>query len=159
MAGDLLARVRAEIDGRRAELRPHVAEYEKLLSAADALGLPLGETGASPPRARRKPVARSAGAAPAAAVPAARTATRPRRKVAAKAPASARTPRSAAQQAIAAALQHGSHTVAELAVVTGMSGADLRADLRRLLASGAVARARREGKTAYALAASPPADS
>jgi predicted ArsR family transcriptional regulator len=52
-----------------------------------------------------------------------------------------------------AALEHGSHTATELAVVTALSGASIRKHLRGLLAAGTVARARREGKPAYALAA------
>jgi DNA-binding transcriptional ArsR family regulator len=57
----------------------------------------------------------------------------------------------AAHQAIIAALEHGSHTVSELAVVTAMSGPSIRESLRRLIGSGAVARAKRDGKAAYAL--------
>jgi DNA-binding transcriptional ArsR family regulator len=60
--------------------------------------------------------------------------------------------RGAAQQAILAALEHGSHTVGELTVVTAMSGQNIRENLRRMLSSGVVTRARREGKAAYALA-------
>jgi DNA-binding MarR family transcriptional regulator len=63
-----------------------------------------------------------------------------------------RTPRREAQQAIVAALEHGSHTVGELLVVTAMSGASVRENLRRLLAAGTITRATREGKAAYALA-------
>jgi DNA-binding transcriptional ArsR family regulator len=65
-----------------------------------------------------------------------------------------RAPRGAAQQAIIAALEHGSHTVSELAVVTAMSGPNIRENLRRLLKAGAVTRAKREGKAAYALSRS-----
>jgi DNA-binding transcriptional ArsR family regulator len=71
------------------------------------------------------------------------------------APARTRTPRGAAQTAILSALEHGSHTAAELAVVTAMSGQNVRENLRRLLGAGAVTRAKRDGKVAYALAASP----
>lgn len=63
-----------------------------------------------------------------------------------------RARRGAAREAILAALEHGSHTVAELALVTGMSAANINGNLRRLLAEGAVAKAQREGRTAYALA-------
>jgi DNA-binding transcriptional ArsR family regulator len=62
-----------------------------------------------------------------------------------------RAPRGAAQQAIVAALEHGSHTVSELAVVTAMSGPSIRQSLRRLVVAGTVTRAEREGKPAYAL--------
>ncbi|MBA3807471.1 MAG: hypothetical protein H0X28_03615, partial [Solirubrobacterales bacterium] len=68
-------------------------------------------------------------------------------------PVSGRAPRGAAQRAILAALEHGSHTVTELGVVTAMSGQNIRENLRRLLRSGTVTRAKREGKAAYALAA------
>jgi len=169
MAGDLLERVRAEIDARRRELRPHLAEYERLLSAAEALGMGIGEAGVSLPRAAarraapraaaaRKPAAgrSSRGAAPKApkrkaATPKAAPAGRP--PVAGSGKTRSRAAHGVAQQAIVAALEHGSHTVGELAVVTAMSAPSVRESLRRLLSAGAVERARREGKAAYALAA------
>jgi DNA-binding transcriptional ArsR family regulator len=52
-----------------------------------------------------------------------------------------------------AALEHGSHTVSELAVVTGMRGPSIRENLRRLLGAGAVTRGKREGRAAYELSA------
>jgi DNA-binding MarR family transcriptional regulator len=57
--------------------------------------------------------------------------------------------------AILAALEHGSHTVSELAVVTAMSGAIINNNLRRLQQAGAITRTKREGdgKAAYALSA------
>jgi hypothetical protein len=58
----------------------------------------------------------------------------------------------AGEQAVVAALEHGSHTVGELGVVTAMSGAQIRASVRRLLRAGKIARASREGRVAYALA-------
>ena len=125
MAEELLASIRAEIDTRRRELRPLVAEYERLLSAAGGL-----EADARPTRKAPRTAARRATAA---------------------APA-ARAPRGAAQQAILAALEHGSHTLSELLVVTAMAAPNVRENLRRLLTAGAVTRARRDGKTAYALA-------
>jgi predicted Rossmann fold nucleotide-binding protein DprA/Smf involved in DNA uptake len=57
----------------------------------------------------------------------------------------------AVERAIVAALEHGSHTLAELVLVTAMSASELRASLRRLQRAGTVARASREGRTAYAL--------
>ena len=57
----------------------------------------------------------------------------------------------ASEQAIVAALEHGSHTVSELGVVTAMSGPQIRESLRRLLKARKIARARREGRVAYAL--------
>jgi DNA-binding transcriptional ArsR family regulator len=174
MAGDLLERVRAEIDARRKELRPHLAEYERLLSAAEALGIGIGEAGVSLPRAAarraarpaavaRKPAAgrSSRGAAPkapkrkAATPKAATPKAAPARRPPTARSGKTRSPalRGAAQHAIAAALEHGSHTVGELAVVTAMSAPSVRESLRRMLSAGTVERARREGKAAYALAA------
>jgi DNA-binding MarR family transcriptional regulator len=59
--------------------------------------------------------------------------------------------------AILAALEHGSHTVSELAVVTALSGAIINNNLRRLQQAGTIARTKREGdgKAAYALTATP----
>jgi len=124
MSGDLRARVHGEIDARLRELRPAVSEYEQLLPAAEDLGLP-----AAAPRARSP---------------------RPTRARAAAKGASA--PRGAAERAIVAALEHGSHSVSELVVVTAMSAPNIRANLRRLLAAGTVTRATRGGRAAYALA-------
>lgn len=150
MTGDTLERIGAEIDARLAELRPRLEEYQQLLSAAEALGLP---TAASPRAAKR--AARTAKATKVKA-PAKAKASAPRRRARASAttaaPASGRAPRGAAQTAILAALEHGSHTVTELGVVTAMSGQNIRENLRRLLGSGTVTRAKREGKAAYALA-------
>jgi len=124
VSGELLTRVRAEIDARLRELRPAVAEYERLLSTAESLR----------PNEDHAPAAT------------------PRRPRAAGAPKRERAPRGAAQLAIVAALEHGSHTVSELAVVTAMSGANIRANLRRLVSAGTVTTAKRDGKAAYALA-------
>jgi DNA-binding transcriptional ArsR family regulator len=128
MSGELLTRVRAEIDARLRELRPAVAEYERLLGTAESLRSNEHQTPTS-------------------------TSRRPRPAVA---PKRERAPRGAAQLAIVAALEHGSHTVSELAIVTAMSGPNLRANLRRLVSAGSVTAAKRDGKAAYALA-SPPA--
>jgi hypothetical protein len=129
---DLLARVRAEIDARMGELHPAVEEYEGLLVAAEALERERagGSDGAT--RARR-------------------AATKPRRG--ARKAERAGGPVGAVQTAIVAALEHGSHTLPELVVVTAASAAQLRASLRPLLRAGVVTRAKREGKLAYALAA------
>ncbi|MFZ1154965.1 MAG: hypothetical protein WAN93_08685 [Solirubrobacteraceae bacterium] len=76
----------------------------------------------------------------------------------AKAPSSSAKPkperaaRGAARDAILAALDHGSHTVGELAVVTAMSGPSINGNLRKLLSAGAVVKTEREGKAAWALA-------
>ena len=60
-------------------------------------------------------------------------------------------PPSAAREAILGALEHGSHTVCELVVVTAMSGPNINGNLRRLEAEGVVMKAEREGKAAWAL--------
>ena len=150
MAEDLLSRIGAEIDARMRELRPLVDEYEHTLAAAGALE--RKGAGAEPalPRGR--------GRAPRldVRVPAARARASAAGSAGAGAPAQGRVPheraaRGAAQQAILAALEHGSHTVSELVVVTAMSAPNVRENLRRLLKAGAVARASRDGKAAYAL--------
>jgi len=147
MAEDLLSRIGAEIDARMRELRPLVDEYAQTLAAAGALE--RKGAGAEPalPRGRGRATRLDVR------VPAARA------RVSAAgsgAPAQGRVPheraaRGAAQQAIVAALEHGSHTVSELVVVTAMSAPNVRESLRRLLKAGAVARASRDGKAAYAL--------
>jgi DNA-binding transcriptional ArsR family regulator len=149
MTDDLLERIRTEIETRCAELRPRVEEYQQLLSAAEALGLPTAETSTRAARAVKPAKAKAARKAPAKA----RAARRKSTAAEASSPASSRAPRGAAQTAILAALEHGSHTVAELGVVTAMSGQNIRENLRRLLGAGAITRAKREGKAAYALAA------
>jgi hypothetical protein len=58
-----------------------------------------------------------------------------------------------ARETILAALEHGSHTVGELAVVTAMSGPNINGNLRKLVSAGAVVKTEREGKAAWALAA------
>ncbi len=146
MAEDLLSRIGAEIDARMRELRPFVDEYEQTLAAADALERKRDVV--EPPR---PPVRRRASMTEA---PAAGPSTRAPSKV--RTPGAARPPREravrgAAEQAIMAALEHGSHTVGELVVVTAMSAPNIRENLRRLLKARSVARASRDGKAAYAL--------
>jgi DNA-binding transcriptional ArsR family regulator len=132
VTSDLLSKVRGEIDARLAELRPHVAEYERLLAGAQALGSSDGAPSGEATRAPARPSRRR------------RVRTRPVRPD--------RAPRGAAHQAIVAALEHGSHTLSELAVVTAMPGPSIRTNLRPLLKAGAVRPAKRDGKAAYALA-------
>jgi DNA-binding transcriptional ArsR family regulator len=162
MAAELLARVRAEIDARLAELRPVVAEYERLLGAAGLLDAEAAGAGArssaSPALAADTPAAgpRSAAKPRQAAKPAPAAKPRPaakrRRAAKPRAPAKPRqAPGGAAQQAIVAALEHGSHTLGELVLVTAMSGPEIRESLKRLQRAGTVTRARREGRAAYAL--------
>jgi hypothetical protein len=89
--------VQAEIDRRIAQLRPAVAEYERLSGATDVL--------------------------------------------------------EPEQQAIVAALDHGSHTAGELVLVTALEATEVRAALTPMLKSGVLVRIRREGRVAYALPA------
>jgi DNA-binding transcriptional ArsR family regulator len=155
MAPDLLSTICREIDERLSELRPQLAEYKQLLVAADALvptsaataaqavpktvpGMPEKVTRAKSRRARPVKALELAPAAPAKLKPAK--------------PKPPRAERGAAREAILAALDHGSHTVGELAVVTAMSAPNINGNLRRLAAEGAVVKTEREGKTAYALA-------
>ncbi|HEX5852530.1 MAG TPA: hypothetical protein VFY36_05505 [Solirubrobacteraceae bacterium] len=111
---------------------------------------PAVRRAAAPPKAKapaRKTIVPPA--APPAPKPApAKAAARPE-----KAPAPARVSRSESQQAITAALEHGSHTVAELAIVTAMPGSAIREALRGLRKAGKVTKTKRgDGKAAYALA-------
>jgi hypothetical protein len=148
MPADLLTTIRDEIDARLRELRPLLEEYEELLSVDDALAREqagAGSRGAAITRARsareRKPTRARARVG------------RPAGKATSRAP---RAPRGAAGRAILAALEHGSHSVRELVVVTAMNDANIRANMRRLLDDGAVVKVTREGKAAYALPATAP---
>jgi hypothetical protein len=62
-----------------------------------------------------------------------------------------RAARGVARETILAALDHGSHTVSELAVVTAMSASNINATVRKLVAEGAIVKTEREGKAAWAL--------
>ena len=160
MAVELLARVRAEIEQRLADLRPAVAEYEQLIGATDALGTdptdaiePAGRAASAKTAPPAKATTPAKTAPPAKATTLAKAVPRARAARPAKRVASAKRakPPGAAEQAIAAALEHGSHTVAELVLVSALPAAEIRAGLRPLLKSGAVTRAKRDGKAAYAL--------
>jgi hypothetical protein len=173
MAADLLERVRAELDARLAELRPAVAEYERLLGATDMLradadaDADADATTPTPVTERRATAKPRAAAKARAATKPARPATKPAKPRRATKPAKPRTatkpakrraannpapqPLGAGERAIVAALEHGSHTIGELGIVTAMSGADIRESARRLLAVGKVVRAKRDGRAAYAL--------
>jgi hypothetical protein len=132
MAPDLLRKIRGEIDLRLRDLRPMLAEYEQLLSAAADVEQEILEAKrprSSGGRALRRAATVRNGAGP----------------------GRVRAPRGATQEAIVAALEHGSHTVSELAVVTALSGPSIRQNLRRLVVAGTVTRAKREGKLAYEL--------
>jgi DNA-binding transcriptional ArsR family regulator len=142
MATDLLTQIHAELGQRMAELRPLLDEYERLLAAADTLDAMEAE-----------PVAADAPETPAPAIPATSKPIEydyepePKRKPAAS---------SDVKQAILAALEHGSHTVSELVMVTAMSPSEIRANLSRLARQRKVTRVKRQGdgKSAYSLPAS-----
>ncbi len=154
MATDLLSTICREIDERLNELRPLLAERVRLLVAVDALvearqeGAEVGAqpAGESDIGSRKVPgvlVKRSR-----------RSATKPKpESELAPQPTTKpeRAARGAAREAILGALEHGSHTVGELVVVTAMSGPNINGNLRRLEAEGVVVKAEREGKAAWAL--------
>ena len=131
---DLLSKICDELDVRLRELRPLVDEYESLLDAAAALELDASRVAGSKPRVAKKPAS-------------------PRRPAATP----KRAQRGAAAVAILAALEHGSHTVSELAIVTALSGAIINNNLRRLQQAGTITRTKRagDGKAAYALTVEP----
>jgi hypothetical protein len=173
MSAELLARVRTEIDARLDELRPTLAEYEQLLNAYETLE--AAPKPAPPPAARaaagrrRGPRGSAAGALRrAASGPAKRAASGPAKRAAsgpakrapsgpakraASGPAkrAASGPRGAAQQAIVAALEHGSHTVAELVLVTARPAREIRDSARSLQRAGTITATKRGGRAAYAL--------
>jgi DNA-binding transcriptional ArsR family regulator len=166
MAPDLLSTIQTEIAERMDGLRPLLAEHEQLLDAAKALEASHGEgkradasTNGTPPRVPRAKGAVAVESfdakrdvesdAESALKPASKAATRQPEKTTAAKP---RAARGAAREAILAALEHGSHTVGELAVVTAMSGPNINGKLRRLAAEGVVVKTEREGKGAWALA-------
>ncbi|HEY8303451.1 MAG TPA: helix-turn-helix domain-containing protein [Solirubrobacteraceae bacterium] len=165
MATDLLSTIRDEIAERMDVLRPLLAEHQRLLVAADALeaaedGRDVIPNGATAPRSRRPRRADVAPVEPESAVDVAVDAdaaemtapARARRAMAKESGAkSARAVRGAAREAILAALEHGSHTVGELSVVTAMSGPNINGNLRRLVIEGLVVKTEREGKIAWSL--------
>lgn len=183
MAPDLLSTICREIDERLEELRPLLAERERLLVAADALVAADGEdpapkaSPASGGRGRGRARAGRRGSAAgaikrvaagpagveiegetgeASPAPVQGEELQPVKKLrrSTPKPKMERAARGAAREAILGALEHGSHTVGELAVVTAMSGPNINGNLRRLVAEGVVVRAEREGKAAWALAES-----
>jgi transcription initiation factor TFIIIB Brf1 subunit/transcription initiation factor TFIIB len=139
-ASDLPERVGREIEARMHELRPFVDEYEELLAIEETLPAEAARGVASRARAGARTGAR---------------ATKPSvQHVNRASPPAAqreRAPRGAAAEAIVAALEHGSHTVSELAIVTAMSTQNIRNNLRRLLQAQTISQTKREGKTAYTL--------
>ncbi|HLM87112.1 MAG TPA: hypothetical protein VK272_13095 [Solirubrobacteraceae bacterium] len=148
MATDLLAQIRAEIDARIAALRPAVEEYERVLSAAEVLEREAASAQAAPSATAQAAPSGAGETSPAA--PARRRG--PRGSAAGAIARAASSRQGPTEQAIVAALEHGSHSVSELVVVTAMSGPQIRASLRVLQRAGKVARTKREGRAAYALA-------
>lgn len=154
---NLLSTIRSEIEERLDALRPLFAEHEQLIGALSALDASTGSP-ALEGSARARGVAvpgrtlRSTAGM--------RKATTTRRSSSRAGTAGARSskgskqkraPRGAAREAILGALEHGSHTVGELVVVTAMTGPNVNGNLRRLLSEGAITKTDRQGKTAYAL--------
>lgn len=150
---DLLATIRGEIEGRLSELRPLLAEHEELLQAEAALVGP-DET---EPRARapktlrqsRKPKAERQSRGSQAAARSRGAARKPGAPRASARERAAR--RDGTEEAILAALQHGSHTSGELVMVTALSAQSIRRSVGRLERAGAIGRTKREGRTAYVL--------
>jgi hypothetical protein len=140
MNTDVLTRVRAEIDARLIELRPTLAEYQRLLDAEQALAAKVEQA--------RADKAEQALAAKTEKALAAKT------SAAGAIERAASSPRGTSQQAIVAALEHGSHTLGELTVVTAISSSEIRDSVRKLQRAGTIARTRREGRVAYALLSS-----
>jgi DNA-binding transcriptional ArsR family regulator len=155
MASDLLTTIRSELDARLRELGPLRAEYERLVATAEALGATPGGAVAAPnvidrspsgsPTARHRRTRRNPAGGATEPTPAPARTSRPGAR------GRRRPARGAGRQAIVAALEHGSHTASELASVTAMTGPNIRSNLRRLLREGMVRKAKRDGKTAYAL--------
>jgi hypothetical protein len=159
-ASDLPERVSREIELRLRELRPLVDEYEELLAVEETLdaeaargatAAPARALAPSPsPRKTSRDVASRAHARTRAKKPPVQLVDDPPRP-----PKQERAPRGAAAEAIVAALEHGSHTVGELTIVTAMSAQNIRNNLRRLLQASTISQTKREGKTAYTLASAP----
>ncbi len=155
-ASGLPERVRSEIEARMRELRPFVDEYEELLAVERTLVAEAARGASEPARASTAttPRQKTSRDVPARA-PARVHASKPSvQRVEGTSPPAAkreRAARGAAAEAIVAALEHGSHTVSELAIVTAMSTQNIRNNLRRLLQARAIEQTKREGKTAYAL--------
>jgi hypothetical protein len=162
MALDLLSKIRGEIDERLVELGPLLAEHERLLEAAAALeqageaiiAAGANEHGASSEQNGGELLGLANAAAATSAKPS-RPGPRAALRGAGRAARSnaAQDAQSVAGRTILAALEHGSHTVSELAVVTAMGGPSINATLRKLVLEGSVVKTEREGKAAWALAA------
>lgn len=148
---DLLATIRAEIDARLRELAPAIAEYERLSTAVNALAAEGNVAPRPVPRSAARPATRAVPRPDAPVRPAAKTRARP--KVVRRARRRERAVQSPTDQAIVAALEHGSHTVAELVLVTALPAGEIRDSLRRLRKRKAIVKTDRDGRSAYALPA------
>ncbi len=160
---DLLTSIHAEIVARLRELEPAIAEFERLNTAAEALAKEDPSTtapakhAASPrparasagPRVSAGPRAPAKRATPKKATPAPKKTSLA--KPTARAGKRAQPTQTPTGQAILAALEHGSHTLAELVVVTALRAPDIRQALRHLLTRKAIVKTDRDGKAAYAL--------
>jgi hypothetical protein len=182
MASDLLARIGTELDARIEELRPRALEYERLHAAAESLGT-AQQTPDAPilakPRAKKVTTkmafAKKTTTKPAAVKkPAAKRTQRTSRgstagalEQAVSGASAAKQPRKARrrvsigryEQAVLDALEHGSHTVGELVMVTAMGAKDIRGGVSRLLGDKGIVKVDRGGKTAYALPSAAPKES
>lgn len=158
---DLLSKIRGEIDERLEELRPLLAEHERLLDAgvaleqadSDTLAAGAIERGVRSEQTDSDLLKGQSAKAGSSAKPSRRGPTAVWEHAGqAVRPKSAPGARNAANATILAALEHGSHTVSELAVVTAMTGPSINASLRKLVSEGTVVKTERECKTAWALA-------
>ena len=138
MASDLLTKIRGEIQQRLDELRPLMLEHERLLTVERSLD---ATAQATPPRTAKRAAKKPRGGASSTAGTVKRTASKPRPKQ--------KRATDHAGGAILDALEHGSHTVSELVMVTAVSASKIRGSIRRLLAAEQIQRVDRDGKTAY----------
>jgi predicted HTH transcriptional regulator len=145
MPTDLLSTIRQEIDERLEELRPLMDEYERLLDTAEAL-LTIDHDSSDRVRPSIDQAYGDVVQRPAAGSQRSR-----KRARSGSQKKSGPTAHTGAREAILAALEHGSHTGAELSVVTAMNGPSITRSLRKLVAERAVVKVEREGKGAWAL--------
>jgi hypothetical protein len=150
MASDLLTKISSELDARLGELRPLVLEYERLQAAAQSLGPAriAAEDSAGAKARVKKPTADK--------TPAKRATVKSRAAKRVRAKRVQRAPIGRFEQAVLDALEHGSHTVGELVMVTAMGAKEIRGGVRRLLSDEGIVKVERDGKTAYALPSAPP---
>jgi hypothetical protein len=157
MASDLLAKITNEIDARLADLRPLVSEYERLIAALESLremdgasqstpAPPSSTTKAPARRGPGRPRGSASGALKAASSPSTPAKRSPRKRT--------QAPLGPVGQAVLDALEHGSHSVSELVMVTAMAANEIRSSVRLLLNDKRIGKVSRDGKTAYALSSS-----